>query len=88
MKLFYFLGIIVLVLTMASCDRTEYEEIDSIIVSKVVHEDGTYWLHLEYQLEGFEEPLEAQVSVKQREYNQYIVGDSYILRRPIFKQSR
>ena len=75
-------------LFLTACDNTEYEDIESTIIQKEARDDGTYWFHVEYELEGFYAPLEAQIKVSSTVYNQYNVGDTYIYQRPVQKITR
>jgi len=71
-------------ISLAACSNDEYETYEAIIVSKE-YKDKVYWFHIKYEMEHFDEPLTASVTVKKSVYDAYEVGDMYLFKRPVFK---
>ena len=69
------------------CDDSSTIEVDAIITEKI-ERDGSYFFNLEYNMEGFHEPLTAQEKVTKRIFDQYELGDLYVFKRPAPKLDR
>lgn len=74
-------------LGLIGCDDSSTIEVDAIITEKI-ERDGSYYFNLEYDMEGFHEPLTAQEKVTKRVFDQYEVGDPYVFKRPAPKLDR
>ncbi len=81
LKGFWVFLIFILFFGLYSCDNGDSIEVEATIIAKTERQGG-YYFDLEYELEGFSQPLTAQELVKKRIYDQYDVGDVYIFKRP------
>ena len=80
-KLFIILVFCFFTLGLVSCSEDDTIEVEATIIDKYV-QSGVYYFSLEYELEGFFEPLTAIESVRKSVYGAYEIGDTYIFKRP------
>jgi len=59
----------------------DYIEVEATIIDMYI-DQGSYYFSLEYEMDGYEEPLTAIEKVSEKIYESYQIGDTYIFRRP------
>lgn len=80
-KIFSLFVLALLGLALVGCNDDSIKVESTIIGMEIV--DGSYVLYVEYELEGFEEPLTATIYIKSKsEFDKYQLGDKYVFTRP------